>query len=96
MPTLAAELAAEVLGALPLEAEAQPDEAPNCVAIHLVSAKGLPVMDKNLLSKGGSSDPFARFQVVGGDSDGKEFESEVKYKTLQPVWRELFQLPLAL
>ena len=72
-----------------LEAEAQPDEAPNCVAIHLVRAKGLPVMDKNLLSKGGSSDPVVTLEVAGFVAP-----STTKRKQLDPVWEETFKMPL--
>ena len=71
-----------------LEAEAQPDEAPNCVAIHLVRAKGLPVMDKNLLSKGGSSDPVVTFALPGAETQ----TSTCKAKCLAPRWREDFAL----
>ena len=42
----------------------------------------------------GSSDPFAKFEVTGGDSTSKPFKSQTKYKTLCPRWNELFQVPL--
>ena len=42
----------------------------------------------------GSSDPFAKFAVTGGDYAGKPFKSQTKYKTLCPRWNELFQVPL--
>ena len=42
----------------------------------------------------GSSDPFAKFEVTGGDYAGKPFKSQTKYKTLCPRWNELFQVPL--
>ena len=52
------------------------------------NAQGLPVMDKNLLSKGGSSDPIATL-TVGAASQ----KSSVKKKELAPVWAEAFGLP---
>ena len=42
----------------------------------------------------GSSDPFATFEVTGGESTNKPFKSQTKYKTLCPRWNELFQVPL--
>ena len=42
----------------------------------------------------GSSDPFAKFEVTGGESTNKPFKSQTKYKTLCPRWNELFQVPL--
>ena len=45
-------------------------------------------------SAAGSSDPFAKFEVTGGDSTSKPFKSQTKYKTLCPRWNELFQVPL--
>ena len=42
----------------------------------------------------GSSDPFAKFEVTGGDTSSKPFKSQTKYKTLCPRWNELFQVPL--
>jgi hypothetical protein len=46
-------------------------------------------------SAAGSSDPFAKFEVTGGDTTSKKpFKSQTKYKTLCPRWNELFQVPL--
>lgn len=64
-------------------------KAPNELRIALVQARGLAIKDKNLLSKGGSSDPFASFEVAGAT-----FKSTTKYKTLNPRWNQLFQVPL--
>ncbi len=47
-----------------------------------------------MISIAGSSDPFAKFEVTGGDSTSKPFKSKTKYKTLCPRWNELFQVPL--
>ena len=70
------------------------DKAPNELRLALVQGRGLAIKDKNLLSKGGSSDPFVKFEVTGGDYAAKPFKSSIKKKTLQPVWREIFQVPL--
>ena len=59
----------------------------NCVLVFLVAAKNLPVMDKNLLSKGGSSDPLATLVL-----EGEQVRSTTKKKTLCPLWKEHFQL----
>mmetsp|Transcript_11171 Transcript_11171/g.39349 ORF Transcript_11171/g.39349 Transcript_11171/m.39349 type:complete len:397 (-) Transcript_11171:15-1205(-) len=56
-------------------------EEPNSLQIYLIRADDLPIMDKNLLSSGGSSDPVATFAV--GESRCK---STVKKKTLAPQW----------
>ena len=39
--------------------------APNVLRLCLVRARGLKVMDKNLFSRGGSSDPFVTFTCDG-------------------------------
>ena len=80
--------------ALPLPAsfrapEAHPGQPPNCVTVHLLRAKHLPVMDKNLLSKGGSSDPVVTLEVAGFVAT-----STTKRKQLDPVWEETFKMPL--
>ena len=77
----------------PFEDEPLPEgKEPNELRLALVQARGLEIKDKNLLSKGGSSDPFASFEVIGGDTTSKKpFKSQTKYKTLCPRWNELFQ-----
>ncbi|KAH8076364.1 hypothetical protein JL721_362 [Aureococcus anophagefferens] len=46
-------------------------------------------MDKNLLSKGGSSDPVVTLEVAGSVAT-----STTKRKQLDPVWEETFKMPL--
>ena len=46
-----------------LEPELQPDEPPNALLIAIIRGRDLPVKDKHLFSKGGSSDPFVTFHV---------------------------------
>ena len=53
-----------------------------------MSALGLAVADKNLLSAGGSSDPYLSFKLEG--STLKPFKTAVKKKSLDPVWHEQF------
>ena len=43
-------------------------EAPNELRIALIRAQGLAIADKNLLSKGGSSDPRCTFELTGPPS----------------------------
>lgn len=60
-------------------------EKPNEVHVLLIRATGLKVMDKNLLSKGGSSDPVVSLSI-GNDKQ----TSSTKKKNLSPVWEEKF------
>jgi len=72
------------------ELEDDPNEAnPNELNICLIKAYGLKVMDKNMFSKGGSSDPLISFKI--GDEVVK---STTKKKTLAPEWNEKFSLPV--
>ena len=61
----------------------------NELNICLIKAYGLKVMDKNMFSKGGSSDPLISFKI--GDEVVK---STTKKKTLAPEWSEKFSLPV--
>ena len=61
---------------------------PNELRIAAVGALGLAVADKNLLSAGGSSDPYLSFKLEG--STLKPFKTAVKKKSLDPVWHEQF------
>ncbi|KAJ1459878.1 hypothetical protein M885DRAFT_425592, partial [Pelagophyceae sp. CCMP2097] len=65
-------------------------EKPNELCVALVQGRDLAVKDKNLVSKGGSSDPVVRF--VAGDL---KFESTVLKKSLNPVWKEVFVQPFS-
>ena len=64
------------------------EKEPNELRIAAVSALGLAVADKNLLSSGGSSDPFLTFALEG--SSLKSFKTKPKKKSLDPVWHEQF------
>ena len=65
-----------------------PDEEANELRVAIVQARGLAIMDKNLLSKGGSSDPFVEVSL---SSAKKAKKTAVKKKTLEPMFREQFQ-----
>ena len=47
--------------------DVESDKAPNVLRVGLSQGRGLAVMDKNLLSKGGSSDPRCVISFVDGD-----------------------------
>ncbi|KAJ1459879.1 C2 domain-containing protein, partial [Pelagophyceae sp. CCMP2097] len=68
-------------------------ERPNELRIAIVQGRGLAVKDKNLLSKGGTSDPFVRLSIEGG-GEAPPCQTDVKRKTLTPVWNAIFQMPL--
>ena len=55
--------------------------------IALIRAQGLAIADKNLLSKGGSSDPRCTFQLTGVDDPWK---SHTVKKCLDPKFHEQF------
>ena len=65
------------------------DKAPNELNLFLIKAYGLKVMDKNMFSKGGSSDPIVTMSA--GDEKQK---STVKKKTLEPEYNEMFKFPI--
>jgi len=69
------------------EDDGRPDKPPNELKVALIRARNLPVMDKNMFSKGGSSDPVARLKC----GDQPEQKSSVKKKTLSPLWNEVFK-----
>ena len=62
-------------------------ESPNELRIALIRAQGLAIADKNLLSKGGSSDPRCTFQLTGVD---EPWRSHTIKKCLDPKWKEQF------
>ena len=63
------------------------DRPANEVQIFLVRAAGLPIMDRNLMSKGGSSDPVVSFECCG-----EKAQSSIKKKDLNPRWAEYHSL----
>ena len=65
------------------------DKPPNNLQIAVIAARGLKIMDTNMFSKGGSSDPLVKINV--GD---RELKTTVQKKTTAPVWDERFEVPL--
>ena len=63
------------------------DRPANEIQIFLVRAAGLPIMDKHLMSKGGSSDPVVSFECCG-----EKCVSSIKKKDLNPRWAEYHSL----
>ena len=63
------------------------DRPANEVQIFLVRAAGLPIMDKHMMSKGGSSDPVVSFECCG-----EKCVSSIKKKDLNPRWAEYHSL----
>ncbi len=63
------------------------DRPANEIQIFLVRAAGLPIMDRNLMSKGGSSDPVVTFSCCG-----EKATSSIKKKDLNPQWAEYHSL----
>ncbi|GMI11378.1 hypothetical protein TrVE_jg4950 [Triparma verrucosa] len=57
----------------------------NRVHIFVIRARGLPVMDKNMFSSGGSSDPMVTLSY-----DEEKKKSKIVKKNLNPVWMERF------
>ena len=77
----------------PFSEDKQKDKEPNELRVGLFRARDLCIRDKNLLSKGGSSDPRATLSIVGSEQHAK---STCKTKTLEPLWKETFAFPLPL
>ena len=69
------------------------DKPPNVLRVGLSQGRGLKIMDKNMLSKGGSSDPRCVLSLVDGDGAvvGKPIKSAHQSKTLEPKWREVHE-----
>jgi Ca2+-dependent lipid-binding protein/Ran GTPase-activating protein (RanGAP) involved in mRNA processing and transport len=61
----------------------------NELLVTVVQARNLPVMDKNLFSAGGSSDPYITLTVADG---GDRAKTTVKKRNLNPVYKETFKL----
>ena len=70
--------------------DADPQRRPNELVVFLIKAWGLKVMDKNMFSKGGSSDPLVNFSGIGEEKQ----KSTTKKKTLEPEWNETFRFPV--
>lgn len=69
------------------EDDIYPDKPPNLLRVAVIRANGLPIMDKNMVGKGGSSDPRVALRV--GDREAK---TTTKKKTLTPVWNEVIEI----
>ena len=67
------------------------EKTPNELRIGLFKARDLVIADKHILSKGGSSDPRVRLSIAG---TAWTASSKVIKKTLEPVWKETFVVPL--
>ena len=62
------------------------DQGPNQLHVVVIQAKNLPIMDKNLFSSGGSSDPVVRLKI----QEEATKITKVKEKDLNPVYNETF------
>ena len=74
--------------------DAHPGKPRNELCIAVVRARNLPIMDRNLLSKGGSSDPVAT--VTLANAPEFSFKTDVRRKTVNPLFRAQFQCPYEL
>jgi len=63
---------------------------PNELCVALIRARGLPAVDKSSFGSG-SSDPQATLEV-----DGFSVKSTPKKSDLNPIWKEIYRLPLPL
>ena len=70
------------------ETEENLSKEANELLVCLLRGKNLPVMDKNLLSSGGSSDPCAFLNL-----DGEKRKSRVIKKNINPQWMQTFRFP---
>ena len=59
----------------------------NCLLVHVIRARGLPVMDPSVLGSGGSADPLLRLHL-SGDRE----RTQIQRQTLAPIWEETFAL----
>ena len=64
---------------------------PNELCVGVFRARNLAVKDKGIVGKG-SSDPYVKLKVAGTTLERR---TKVKKTTLDPVWKELFILPLS-
>jgi len=55
------------------------------VVVEVIEARGIKAADR-----GGTSDPFATVSFGGGDSRLRSQNTKTIYKTLEPVWNEMF------
>ena len=75
----------------PFSEDPETSREPNELRVGVFRARDLMIADKNLLSKGGSSDPRVRLSIPG--SEAKAMSKTVK-KCLEPAWKEGFTFPL--
>ncbi|KAH8645472.1 C2 domain-containing protein [Xylariales sp. PMI_506] len=74
---------------IPVKMHLDPSESINNMGnlrVDVLDASDLPAADSN-----GKSDPYARFELNGQDV----FKTKTQKKTLNPVWNEFFEIPVA-
>ena len=67
--------------------EASRDKTPNELCVAVSQGRNLVIKDSNIFSSGGTSDPRAILNVVGGSSVKLSHTTETLKKTLNPRWR---------
>jgi hypothetical protein len=70
------------------------DMPPNEINIMVIRARNLIGMDKPVFGGPGTSDPYVKVRLYGGESSFPKNNTKVKAKDLNPVWMERFQIPL--
>merc|ERR1719171_750576 len=80
----------------PFEAPAAEDamKTPNELCVAVSQGRNLVIKDSNIFSSGGTSDPRAILNVVGGSSVKLSHTTATLKKTLNPRWRETWCVPL--
>ena len=74
--------------------EVEETRAPNELCVAVSQGRNLVIKDSNIFSSGGTSDPRAILNVVGGSSVKLSHTTETLKKTLNPRWRETWCVPL--
>ena len=77
----------EAAAELPEMFDNGPGDAANCVSVVVLRGRDFRVMDHNLFSKGGSSDPFVTATI-----EGRTAKTSIKKKTTAPEWHERLDL----
>ena len=74
--------------------EASRSRTPNELCVAVSQGRNLVIKDSNIFSSGGTSDPRAILNVVGGSSVKLSHTTDTLKKTLNPRWRETWCVPL--
>ena len=74
--------------------EASRAKTPNELCVAVSQGRNLVIKDSNIFSSGGTSDPRAILNVVGGSSVKLSHTTDTLKKTLNPRWRETWCVPL--